>query len=38
MRQRLDLAAAADEQTRAYVERLESMVDEARPGCRRVTS
>ena len=30
MRQRLDLAAAADEQTRAYVERLESMVDEAR--------
>ena len=30
MRQRLDLAAAADEQTRSYVERLESMVDEAR--------
>jgi PAC2 family len=30
LRQRLDLAAAADEQTRTYVERLESMVDEAR--------
>ena len=30
LRQRLDLAAAADEQTRSYVERLEAMVDEAR--------
>jgi hypothetical protein len=30
LRQRLDLAAAADESTRSYVERLESMVDEAR--------
>lgn len=30
LRQRLDLAAAADESTRTYVERLESMVDEAR--------
>jgi hypothetical protein len=30
LRQRLDAATAADETTRAYVERLESMVDEAR--------
>jgi hypothetical protein len=30
LRQRLDLAAAADESTRSYVERLEAMVDEAR--------
>ncbi len=30
LRQRLDAAAAADEATRAYVERLESMVDESR--------
>ena len=30
LRQRLDLAAAADDSTRAYVERLESMVDESR--------
>ena len=30
MRSSLDAAAAADESTRAYVERLESMVDEAR--------
>jgi hypothetical protein len=30
MRQRLDLAAAADDSTRQYVERLEGMVDEAR--------
>lgn len=30
LRQRLDLAAAADESTRSYVDRLESMVDEAR--------
>jgi hypothetical protein len=30
LRQRLDAAAAADESTRSYVERLESMVDEAR--------
>ena len=28
LRLRLDAAAAADEATRAYVERLESMVDE----------
>jgi PAC2 family protein len=30
LRERLDAATAADETTRAYVERLESMVDEAR--------
>jgi hypothetical protein len=30
LRQRLDAATAADETTRAYVERLESMVDESR--------
>jgi hypothetical protein len=30
LRQRLDLAAAADESTRSYVDRLEAMVDEAR--------
>jgi hypothetical protein len=30
LRQRLDAATAADEQTRNYVERLESMVDESR--------
>jgi len=30
LRQRLDAAAAADEATQAYVERLESMVDESR--------
>jgi len=30
LRSRLDAAAAADDQTRAYVERLEGMVDEAR--------
>jgi len=30
LRQRLDVAAAADESTRSYVERLEAMVDEAR--------
>jgi hypothetical protein len=30
LRDRLNLAAAADEQTRQYVERLESMVDESR--------
>jgi hypothetical protein len=30
LRQRLDLAAAGDESTRNYVERLEAMVDEAR--------
>ena len=30
LRQRLDAAATADETTRAYVERLESMVDESR--------
>jgi hypothetical protein len=30
LRTRLDVAAAADETTRAYVERLEAMVDEAR--------
>ena len=30
LRTRLDAAAAADEKTRAYVERLETMVDEAR--------
>ncbi|HEX5827916.1 MAG TPA: PAC2 family protein, partial [Candidatus Limnocylindrales bacterium] len=30
LRLRLDAAAAADETTRAYVERLESMVDESR--------
>jgi hypothetical protein len=30
LRSRLDTATAADEKTRAYVERLEEMVDEAR--------
>ena len=30
LRSRLDLATGADESTRAYVERLESMVDEER--------
>jgi len=30
LRQRLDTAAASDESTRQYVERLETMTDEAR--------